>query len=116
MPRTNHADTVSRWRLLAVTMAEHLDEFPELADHHARLTEMLQRVDALVQERSRLQAEKQAATRELQSSLEDGRKLANFLRLFLKTHFGNRNEKLVKFGVRPYRRRTRRTEEPAPQD
>jgi len=108
MARENYSATVSVWRRLGDTLDANLDESWPLDGRRLRLKEMTERAFDLVVRRSALEAEKQEITKELQGLLEEGRKLAHFLRLGLKQRYGDDNEKLVEFGIRPNRRRSRR--------
>ena len=61
---------------------------------------------------------KQDETKERKALLAQGRKLAARVRAALKAHFGIDSERLVQFGARPVRPRTRKVQtppEPAPQ-
>ena len=60
-------------------------------------------------------AAKQTATRQLDHSLSEGLRLATVLRLAVKAHYGIRSEKLVEFGLQPFRGRpAAEVEEPTP--
>ena len=116
MPRETHAVTVHGWRRLGNGLEANVGDYPNLEGHCVRLKEMTERAHALVVKRNALDAEKQAVTSELQTLLEEGRKLATFLRLGMRQSYGNDSEKLVEFGIRPRRRRSRSsaTGEPTP--
>ena len=57
---------------------------------------------------------KQQATSQLQQTLNDLSKLVTFLRKGVKEHYGTTNEKLVDFGLVPFRSRARRVAPPTP--
>src|SRR5690242_10543830 len=60
-------------------------------------------------------AGKQEASRNLQTALTEGLRLANVLRLAVKQHYGIRSEKLAHFGIQPFRGRPRKAK-PAPEE
>lgn len=53
-------------------------------------------------------------TAELQGILNEGRRLASLLRHAMRLVYGTRSEKLVEFGLRPFRRRSRTRKDGAP--
>lgn len=116
MPRENFATTVERWRKIADGMARHEIDIPYLAEHRARLEEMIARANELIAQRAVHQAAKQQATRDLQALLADGRRVASFLRAGLIQELGNRSSRLIAFGLRPFSRRSRRSAEAPAQD
>jgi hypothetical protein len=46
--------------------------------------------------------------------MDEGRKLATYLRVGVKQNYGNRSEKLVEFGLRPLRTRRKSSATPPP--
>jgi hypothetical protein len=114
MPRENYAITVDTWRRLGYGLEANAGDYPHLEGHRLKLDEMTERANTLLTRRNALDAEKQAVTTELQTLLEEGRKVATFLRLGMKEIYGNRSEKLIEFGIRPFRRRSRSTPDGEP--
>lgn len=112
MARQNHADTMEVWRRLLDSTDEEAAEYPELKTARTKLARMHKRVLELHAEQARLTAAKQAATREMQTLLEEGRKTANVLRVGLKLYHGNRSERLVEHGIKPFRGGRRRKQKP----
>jgi hypothetical protein len=108
MPRQPRADTLQRWKRLIDSLAEDADGIPGLQEYRAQLEEMYNRAVQLVAERAAHDAAKQAATRELNEILEDGRKTLTVMRLWLQEHHGNRSERLIEFDIRPFRSRPRK--------
>lgn len=103
MARRNHADTIEVWRRILDSTDEEAKEYPELKSARSKLAKIHKRVVELSVEQARLAAAKQAATREMQDLLEKGSKTANFLRLGLRLHHGNKSPKLIEHGVEPVR-------------
>ena len=78
--------------------------------------EPAQRAQELVHQRAVLRASMQTATRELQAILKNGRITASYLRRALRYRHGRDSEQLVRFGMQPARRRSRRKRKPESQD
>ena len=114
MARQNQADTLLRFKRLLDALPEDPPELPELKTARAKLGAMHDRLQTLYAEQAAMTAAKQAATREIETVLEEGRRTANFLRLGLQTHYGKTSERLVEFGIQPFRGRSRRKKQPAP--
>jgi hypothetical protein len=73
----------------------------------AQFSTLLDKAHALVNQQKTHTAAKQDLTRQVEDLLKEGKKLATFLRVGVKQHYGNRNEKLVEFDVQPLRSRPR---------
>ena len=108
MPREPRADTLQDWKRLIDSLGKSVGDIPGLQAYHTRLEEMYNRAVQLVAERAAHDAAKQAATRELNELLEDGRKTLTVMRRWLQEHHGNRSERLVEFDIRPFRGRPRK--------
>ncbi len=109
MPRRSHADTLVRWRRLIDSVAQAEDD-PELKDvqpFREQLQEMYQRAFELAQQKAALEAQRQAATREMAELLESGSKTATWIRVWLKEHVGHGNERLAAFDIKPIRKGSR---------
>jgi hypothetical protein len=115
MARLNQADTLARFKRLIDSLEEGTPEIPELTAARAKLGAMYDRLLTLYAEQAAMAAARQAATREIESILEEGRRTANYLRIGLKTHYGKASEQLVEFGIQPFRGRSRRKKRPAPE-
>jgi hypothetical protein len=99
--------TLNGWERLLGSMEANAGDFPQFDTYRAQLKAMLDGARDASAQQAALAAEKQQATQRLQSVLADGRKLANFLRNGVRQRYGNRSEKLVEFGLRPFRSRIR---------
>ena len=107
MSRERFSVTVEGWRSLGDGLEANAADHPNFEPHRLQLKEMTARAFDLVTQRNALESQKQAVTNELQTLLEEGRKVASFLRAAMKASYGNRSEKLVEFGIRPFRHRSR---------
>ena len=103
-------DIVHDWEgLLTAT-----EESPELAaafeSQRVPLKQTLEEARSLKALQTSHAAAKQETTRQLKAVLVRGRDLAIHLRAALKGTIGPRSEELVKFGVSPLRKRSRRSD------
>jgi hypothetical protein len=114
--RENYVNTVESWRQLLDPMDEQEATAVDIRQQRAELEAMHKRAKELVQKRAELQASMQTATRELQAILKNGRINASYLRKALRYRHGRDSEQLVRFGLRPDRRRSWRKREPESKD
>ena len=105
--QTRHSDVITDWEQTSASVAANINEVPHLEAPRAKLQTNLEEFRSLLVQQDLHAAAKQQVSRRLRILLADGRKLATFLRTGVKEHFGNRNEKLVEFGIQPFRRRKR---------
>jgi hypothetical protein len=61
-------------------------------------------------------ASRQQATKDLKQTLRNGQIVVDLLRTGAKDHYGPDNERLVEFGMQPFRGRTRTAPTPEPED
>ncbi|MEA2560415.1 MAG: hypothetical protein QOH06_1919 [Acidobacteriota bacterium] len=112
MSRENYVNTVESWRLLIDPMDEQEAAAVEIRQQRAELDAMYKRAQELVHKRAELRASMQTATRELQGILKNGRIVATYLGKALRYRHGRDSEQLIRFGLRPDRRRSWRKREP----
>jgi hypothetical protein len=109
MPRTSipHTlGTLSKLAKLVTPEATAGQRHMELA--HEKLQSTLDELNRLLVERDFHAARKQEASQKIRQLLDDGRRTASALRVYLKDHLGYDNEQLVAYDVRPSRRRKKR--------
>ena len=105
MARDRNGIAQSSWQHLSTSLAANSKDLPHLDGHRARLLEVLTQAEDLTAQQAALSASKQEASKQLAQLMGEGRKLATFLRVGVKQHYGNRAEKLVEFGLQPLRTR-----------
>jgi hypothetical protein len=109
MPRTTTDVTVADWeKLTRLVDQEARDGNPAVALAYDTLAACLAEINRLIAVRNFHEARKQEATRGIQELLEKGRLEATFLRSGLKFRYGRGSEKLVRFGMQPFRGKKRR--------
>jgi hypothetical protein len=110
MPKIALADTLHEWESLFRALGEDpaLDT-PALRSLRERLHLMLEATKELVAEQDSLQARRQAVTQQLRITRDMGDDLIIKIRAGITSVLGHANEALVRFGIRPTRRRGRTT-------
>ena len=103
--------TLNGWERLLASLEVNAPDFPQLESYRTQLKAMLEAARESAAHQAAMAATKQEATKRLQGTLADGRKLANFLRNGVRQHYGNRAEKLVEFDLKPLRPKIRTTAE-----
>lgn len=103
-------------RLLLEALKESGEDLPHLETSRAKLERLLAGAQDAAIRQAEAAARKQEATRDLQTLVTDGNRLAAALRGMLKEHYGTRAEDLTKFGMKPFRGRKRKAEGTATAD
>lgn len=113
MPESFGESVISMEQLLA-NAEPRVAEQPLLQEVHSELKTMLGEVRELRTRQREARATAQSITKEMQGKLAAARDQAARLRAGLTTMLGKRDERLVEFGMKPLRRRARRSkgEEP----
>lgn len=109
-----HAVTLAGWDRLISTVSTNAAELPDLEKARTDLQKKMEEARALIGVQGTHQAAKQDATKRIAKVMDEGRQLATFLRSGVKQRFGKESEKVIEFGVKPFRSK-RRTASPAPQ-
>jgi chromosome segregation ATPase len=113
MSTTNEAVMGNLQQLLAKLEANKAD-LPQLEISITKLGTVMARVMEVSKQQGALTASKQAASKELQTLLNEGQRLANAMRALVKENYGIRSEKLAEFGLQPFRGRVRTVKSPTP--
>jgi hypothetical protein len=113
MPDTNSFPILSRdWESLMTACKEH----PEIATLTEPLRVELEAVllngKTLADKQATFKAQSQRATQELKESVVQGKELARRLRRVAPFLLGTRNEELVRFKIKPLRKRVSRKKGP----
>jgi hypothetical protein len=116
MPRTTttFADFVKEGDRIVGAVRANAASLPHLQLPVDKLASMVESIGELLIQQGMLQASKQQVSSELRLTLEDGLRLLTFLRKGIREQYGPRNEKLVEFGLQPFRSRIRRPEPVTP--
>jgi hypothetical protein len=104
-----HGEQFQEWRNVATATAANSSELPPTEVQLTALNGVLGEVDKILTEQAVFRAGKQVASKRLQVLVNQGAKLSTVLKAIAKQHYGNGNDKLVEFGVKPLRSRTKPT-------
>jgi hypothetical protein len=103
--QTRYSDYLTEWEHLLNTLAVNSADLPHLETSRVKLQGFLEDIRSLAMQQDLHAANKQLASKQLRATLSNGKKLTTFLRTGLKEHYGNRNDKLVEFGIPTFRRK-----------
>jgi len=101
----SYGDTLEEWKLIMEAYESNQEDLPHLEAPKNQLKALLEQAKDTIEQQAALAARRQEMTQQLADALDQGRKLATFLRTGIKHRYGNRSEKLVEFGVQPLRPR-----------
>ncbi|MEA2603055.1 MAG: hypothetical protein QOF89_4047 [Acidobacteriota bacterium] len=112
------ASDLKEWDELATAAATNAPDLPQTEIPRAALVKLRDEMRELVIQRNLHQANKQQVSQRIAKIHEEGSKLATVLRVLAKQHYGNRSDKLVEFGIPPFRGRAKKaaptTQPPTP--
>lgn len=104
-PRKSYAEIYGSWIGLAAGLAANEADLPHLDTPRQELMDLMAKAQDLLARQAAQAAAKQETTKQLQELIDQGLKLATFLRVGVKQHYGTRSEKLVEFHLQPFRGR-----------
>lgn len=112
MPKTSLADMLLEWDSL-FTGVDRPDilSLPYMKELRDALSTHIDFTKGLVAEQESLEARRQAVTQQLRIARSEGQDLVVRVRSALRAHLGHRNEGLVRYRIRPVRRRSRAARE-----
>lgn len=110
---TRQGDRFKVWRTTAASAAANDSDLPQAKLLRVSLDDVIVEVDKIMVEQSAFRASKQLATQRLQTLIDKGDKLTTLLKGVIKQHYGSGNDKLVEFGIQPFRTRPKPTVEPS---
>ncbi|MFY9821098.1 MAG: hypothetical protein WAM82_06935 [Thermoanaerobaculia bacterium] len=97
------------WRNTAAATAANAPELTGTETRLAALESTITEVDTILSQQSTFQASKQLTSQRLKTLVNQGDKLTTVLKFMAKQHYGNGSDKLVEFGIKPLRSRTKPT-------
>jgi hypothetical protein len=93
--------------LRSKALAVNISELPQMEIPRGQLDTMLGKLKDLKAQQASLRAAKQEVSKQLLELLSEGEKLLTFLDTGIRQHYGNRAEKLLEFGLQPFRSQPR---------
>ena|SRR5687768_8650158 len=110
-----YMNKVNGWAQVAAGVTANEAQVPQLLGGLSRLEVLIALMRSLSVQFAALRASKQELAQQIQAALREGDALADFLKTGARAHYGNDSEKLVEFGVQPFRGRTKKkVTEPPP--
>lgn len=111
MARTSKSDVQYDWEHLGAAYASNAADLVGLDPLAGELNLLLTEVRALTKQQAAQRAAVQQTTLEINEKVTRGRLLATRLRHGVKAFYGTRTEKVLEFGVRPFRKPQRAPQE-----
>ena len=93
------------------SLSANADNLKPYEETRLKLDGLVATAQGLTQQQAALTAAKQETSKKLKEVLNDAQRVATVLRFALREHFGKDAEKLVEFGVQPFRGRPRKQKE-----
>ena len=100
---SSFADFVNAWDRLLKAVENNEGDLPDLQTYQVSLEGVVQELRTLGARQDSLKASLRENTKAIQGLLGRGRDHAFHLRTYLKGHLGPRNERLIEYGIRPFR-------------
>ncbi|HWM90675.1 MAG TPA: hypothetical protein VN493_07915 [Thermoanaerobaculia bacterium] len=108
----NKLESLGSLQSLNMALEANAGDLPQLEVSRNTFGGKVGQLQGLTQEQAALTASKQETTRQFQHEMTETQRLATVLRLAVKHHYGIDSEKLVEFGIQPFRGRNRKVQEP----
>jgi hypothetical protein len=102
-----YMNKITAWDLIVKAYDANVADLSFMTPKHEKLVAALARFRALTAERAALTARKQEVAKEMRVLFREGETLVDALRTTAREHYGLNNEKLVEFGIKPNRPRSR---------
>lgn len=102
---TRTAGVLGDLQNLSMAMEANKDQLQDLEPLRLKFAGIVTQTLTVRQQQAAFQASKQESSKQLQKLLTEGKAMADVLRTAVKSHFGPREEKIVEFGLKPFRGR-----------
>jgi len=96
-------------------LAANVDQLQPYEGSRLRFGELVAQAHVLTHQQAAMTAVKQEASRQIETALLEAQRLATVLRFAVKEHYGADSEKLVEFGLQPFRGRARKSKPQLPE-
>ena len=107
MPYQKYSIVLHKLELRSKALAANIEETPELVMPLATLDGFLALLRDLTTEQARLTAARQDVSQRIAEHIDKAQKLMTYVDLGVKHHYGNSSEKLVEYGLQPFRSKPR---------
>jgi hypothetical protein len=105
MVERRYMNRINGWAQVMAGVTANAEEAAPLESGVVRLRELHKEAGELSAQQASLTAAKQESTKKLRKILREGDALADFLRTGARAQFGPESEKMVEFGMQPFRGR-----------
>ena len=110
-----YMNSVTGWEKMDTAITANRDQVGHLEGNLEGLRSLGINARSQYAQHAALTAAKQQVWKELQEVIRDGNAILKFLKEGLRAHYGKDNDKLIEFGVEPYRGISKKaTKPPAP--
>lgn len=106
---------VAGWEVTGAGLAANQDQLQHLEGHRAQLQESTVQFKALSTQFNALTTSKQDVNKEMQALFRQVEALVAYLRAAVRQHYGKDSEKLIEFGLQPFRGKTPSPKAPLPE-
>jgi hypothetical protein len=103
-----YLNALNGWEQVAKAQEASATEIPHMEAPLAKLRGLLEQARILTADHHNLTATKQDVSKNLQKTIRQGQKLVDLMRTAAVEHFGADSEKLVEWGVVPFRGKARK--------
>ena len=103
-----YLNVLNGWEQVAAAQEANAAEIPHMEAALAKLRGLLEQARNLTKQQDSLTAGKQEVSKQLRKTIREGQRLVNFMRVGAQEQLGPDSEKLVEFGVQPFRGRARK--------
>lgn len=103
-----YLNVLNGWEQVVAAQEANTAEIPHMEAPLAKLRGLLEQARNLTKQQDALTAGKQDVSKQLRKTIREGQRLANLMRVGAQEHFGPESEKLVEFGVQPFRGRAKK--------
>jgi len=110
---TTYAGLLGSTTALTAALAANAADLPHLELTRTKLEQLLAETAANVKQQKAVSATKQDLSKKLRKQITEGQRLTTALQKLLKEHYGLDSEKLVEFGMQPFRGRKTKVVPPA---
>ena len=105
----NQAELLKEGDSLFTALSANQADLNHLSGSRDKLESLLLQMREALTEQSALTASKQEVSKQVEQLFRNGAKLITFLRKGVIEHYGSESEKMVEFGLKPFRGRRRPT-------
>ncbi len=112
MATSNKMETLGDLQRFKEALLANVDKLTPYEESRVKFSGLVSGAQERNREQAALTAAKQEASRQFEEELREAQRLATVLRVAIRELFGPDSEKLVEFGLKPFRGKSRKKKEP----